>query len=312
MLQQTLKKIIYISILLYIHILTPSILKNTLIKTPNGPIKVENIAVGDSLIGYNKKQCVESSITTISLRITNNIIIITTTKGDVHATPDQLFYDPVAEQWIAAKKITPGTMLLDSKNNECPCLNVRTITVQPTNVYHISTTEPHTFFVYDQELLTHNFPPIAIGVAWLFGGGIEFLGATVGTAVFGAAFGINIYKKHNSTNAQFAVAPQTGGTCGGGYNPDPNDDEHNERERKFNTISKSEFFKLMKKDYEHCRDNVYRRKRGSKGIEDAEYLEWDYRHNDIEAYSKSKWHLGSIDPKTLKLYKGPVQRKLSL
>ena len=68
----------------------------------------------------------------------------------------------------------------------------------------------------------------------------------------------------------------------------------------------------MKPHYEHYRDNIYKRKRGSKGIEKAEYIEWDNLHNDVEAYSKSKWHLGSIDPKTLKLYKGSVHRRLDI
>src|SRR5205823_6113009 len=147
-------------------------------------------------------------------------------------------------------KITTKTILLDSKNNHCACLDSRTISVQPTNVYHISTTYPHTLFVYNQELLTHNTAPIVVGLTWLFGGGLEFLGATIGTAIFGTIFGIEIYKKHNNTQAQFAVSTQTGGTCGG-YNPDPDDNEN--KERKFNTLSKSEFFKKMKNEYEHCR-----------------------------------------------------------
>ena len=58
--------------------------------------------------------------------------------------------------------------------------------------------------------------------------------------------------------------------------------------------------------YEHYRDGVYRRKRNTKGIADAEYLEWDHLHNDVEAYSKSRIHIGSIDPEKLTLYKGPV------
>jgi len=97
-------------------------------------------------------------------------------------------------------------------------------------------------------------------------------------------------------------------SAGGGYNPDPDDDNNEEdnKERKFNTISKSEFFKKIKNEYEHFRNGIYKRKHGTKGIEDAEYLNWDNLHNDVEAYGKNKWHLGSIDPKTLKLYKAAV------
>jgi hypothetical protein len=40
-------------------------------------------------------------------------------------------------------------------------------------------------------------------------------------------------------------------------------------------------------------------------------LQWDYDHGDIEAYNAGKKHMGSIDPKTLKLYKNAIRgRKL--
>ncbi len=48
---------------------------------------------------------------------------------------------------------------------------------------------------------------------------------------------------------------------------------------------------------------MYKRKPGAKGIENAEYLKWDHLHGDVEAYSKAKLHLGSIDPKTMTLYR---------
>lgn len=89
--------------------------------------------------------------------------------------------------------------------------------------------------------------------------------------------------------------------------PDPDDDKN--RGRKFNTITKTEFFKMVKKDYERWRDNIYKKKSKADGIEDAEYLEWDYTHNDVEAYSKAKRHIGSINPHTLKLYKPPVHSR---
>jgi len=89
----------------------------------------------------------------------------------------------------------------------------------------------------------------------------------------------------------------------GGPNKNNNDDD---KERKKNTITKSEFFKKVKDHYEHYRDGVYRRKRNAKGIENAEYLQWDHLHGDVEAYNKAEHHIGSIDPQTLRLYKGPV------
>ena len=46
----------------------------------------------------------------------------------------------------------------------------------------------------------------------------------------------------------------------GGPSKDPKDNDRN-KERKINSITKSEFFKKIKDQYEHYRDGVYRRKK---------------------------------------------------
>lgn len=135
---------------------------------------------------------------------------------------------------------------------------------------------------------------------------MKFAGLTLGAAALGSYVGVNLYNKNKQSKAEFDIYLQ-GDTCGG-YNPDPNDD-NDDNKRKFNTTTKSEFFKMVKKDYEHWRNNIYKRKNKTKGIEDAEYLEWDYTHNDVEAYNKAKDHIGSINPRTLKLYKPPVYNR---
>lgn len=52
---------------------------------------------------------------------------------------------------------------------------------------------------------------------------------------------------------------------------------------------------------------MYKKKKDCKGINNAEYLEWDASHNDVEAYDKRKVQLGSIDPKELCFYKEAVK-----
>lgn len=110
------------------HILIPSILANTPIKTATGFIAAKNICLGDELFGYSSQNSLLTvAVTNISLNTTNTIIVITTNKGEFHAAPDQLFYDPITAQWIAAKEITTNTILLNSKNNHYQCLDIKTI-----------------------------------------------------------------------------------------------------------------------------------------------------------------------------------------
>jgi len=297
------------------HILTPSIVANTLIKTPQGLVQVEIIKVGDTLIGYKQNKALTTvKITSISSSIVNKTVIITTNKGVLRAPPDQLFYDPITQQWIPAKNVTHNTILFDAHLNHCTCIDTKTVPTKPIKVYHISTTSPHNFFITDQEILTHNFfPAVAISISWLFGlGSVEFAG--IGTTILGTGIAIKLFKNRKKNKTKITITPITGGSASN-FSPDPDDDDKKSgknKKRKHNIITKPEFFKKVKKDYKRWKKNIYIRKHKAKGIENAEYLEWDYKHNDAEAYSRSKKHLGSIDPETLKLYKNAIpDRELS-
>lgn len=293
------------NVILFTSTIFPTVLSNALIKTPRGLVKAENAAVGDNIIAYNRASLSATKITHITTTHCDKIIVLSTDKGSFYAAPDQLFFDPITEQWITAQDITTQTTFLNACFQRCPCHSIEIIDAPETKIIHITTTAPHTFFVTEQELLTHNAFPIVIGLAWLFGGGLEFLGISIGTAALGSYVGVQLYNAQKQKGQHCNVSLHVG-PCGYPCPPDPNDEN---KERKFNTITKTEFFKMIKKDYERWRDNIYKRKSKAKGIEDAEYLEWDYTHNDVEAYSKAKRHIGSINPHTLKLYKLPVYNR---
>jgi len=93
--------------------------------------------------------------------------------------------------------------------------------------------------------------------------------------------------------------------------PKPEDPNNDKKERKVNTVTRTEFFKKVKNDYKFFRNSkkgpIYKRQPGTKGLgKKAEYIYWDHQHNDVEAFSKSKKHIGSYDPASLELYKPPV------
>lgn len=297
---------VLIIVILWGNILLPCIIFDTLVKASHGLTSVQNLSTGDILVGYSNNKTTNVSITHITTTTTNTLITITTNKGNIYALPDQRFYDPVLQKWIQAKNITTNTVFLDSKFNHITCINAQTTSISPKTVYHISTTNPHNFFATEQELLTHNaFPLVALGVSWLFGlGSVEFAGLSLATLLGSTAIGVKLFKKQGKQNQSFTIRPQGSGSYGG-FNPDPKDDDNNSNtERICNTITKTEFFKSISKEYEYWRDNIYKRKHKAKGLDKkTEYLKWDHLHNDVEAYDKWGKHLGSYNPKTLQLYK---------
>ena len=213
----------FLCLTISIQSLLPSIISGTLIKTTDCYITAEKIACGNTIISYDCGLLSTATITHIRKTTTDIVVAITTEKGLFYASPDQLFYDPLRSQWIPAQLITTHTTFLNAHLNHCPCIGIETISTEPIDVYHISTTGPHNFFVTEQELLTHNAFPVIVGFAWLFGEGLQFLGITLGTTVLGSYIGIQLYnaqkQKEKECNLEFHVV-SCGSPC-----PDPDDDK---------------------------------------------------------------------------------------
>lgn len=97
------------------------------------------------------------------------------------------------------------------------------------------------------------------------------------------------------------------------HSPVPEDPDKDKNERKVNNMPKQEVFKQQKisDDYEKVKGrDRWKRKKGAEGLDKkVEYLEWDALHGDIEAYDSCGVHLGSYEPRSLKLYKKAVYKR---
>jgi hypothetical protein len=122
------------------------------------------------------------------------------------------------------------------------------------------------------------------------------------------------HKKPSAAQLSKQIASQSSAGFPGG----PKKDDEKEKERKFNTTQKTEFMDKVKENYRYDKaTDSYKIMDGKRPISDSitgkpvKYIKWDGCHGDIEAYFEIKRHLGSLDPETLKMYKGPVNgRKL--
>jgi len=203
--------------------------------------------------------------------------------------------------------------------------------------YAVEVEEPHTFLVSESNcyeelecrlLLTHNgIPALAAGLSFAFestpasisfteaslsaGGLYASLGPVgLGLGIFTGLGFIGYQYFFGDTKEKGIYLERIDPNCrsvGEGPN-DPKDPKNKNGDRIINTITKVEFFRQLKDQYEYWKDGMYGLKDRVNGLLDgkAYYLQWDNLHNDVEVYSKGKTHLGSLDPKTLNLYKGPV------
>lgn len=135
------------------------------------------------------------------------------------------------------------------------------------------------------------------------------------------------YSKRNALKANKGPSsiPQSGSRGGSpdqpsnpnpnnNYNPNPKKpDDKDKKERKVNTVSKTEVLRKIKENYRYDnQSNLYKLKDNGKPIKctrtgkDVHNIKWDYGHGDIEALKKNLDHMGSLDPVTFEMYKGPV------
>ena len=150
--------------------ISPSILSGTLIKTCDGLIAVEDLCVGDYVIGVDPcdGSFINSRINKISKNVTDIVFIIETYDGLIYAPEDQLFYDPELDEWVYAQDLTPNNILIDYDGYDVPCLNIESLRVQAF-VYEISLTSPHVFFASDLQILTHNYAAVGARFISFFG-----------------------------------------------------------------------------------------------------------------------------------------------
>lgn len=76
-----------------------------------------------------------------------------------------------------------------------------------------------------------------------------------------------------------------------------------ERDRRERVVNCSKNRSPVWRGKQHYRGDI---KTNGKSGSDRRYYRWDNTHNDIEVYDRSGDHLGSMDPRTGKMYKGPV------
>lgn len=310
-------KIIYTVILIFAYhtIFSGGFVNGTLVNANNQFICIEDLNSNDYVTSYHTEHRLKNyPITHISYYISDNYIQIYINNTYILAAPDQKFYSPSKSEWIEAQKLKPYSLLLCYDNSIVFIKKIKRI-YQPVRIYSLTVDHSHTFCVSSYNILAHNCEPGTLAATTVISLAFPpaapvILGLQVAIGTIFATVGCYHAYKHHQKQKTFAqIAEEVKiNSCSNGNPQDPNDDdednaeENNEKpnqvkNRTLNTIAKSEFFKRISNYYKNWKQGIYKRIRGQKGIEDAEYLEWDHTHGDVEAYDRARNHIGSINPK---------------
>ena len=152
----------------------PGLAVGTKILTPSGLVAIEDLSVGDRVIGYDPTthEYLSVPIKDISSYALFDFLIIETDKGIITTSQDQLFYDVVQEKFIPAMAINKDSVFITYDNERCTCIGVVKGSAW-TTFYDLTLNEPHIFFSSEAQIVTHNFVPAAAALypltEWILG-----------------------------------------------------------------------------------------------------------------------------------------------
>lgn len=274
-----------------INILHAGFPQNTLIRTDKSYRTIQEFSSQDTLLAFDLNDswlATSKVIYTLSLSV-ENCYRIHFAHDSILCSDYQKFYDPLLKKWLRARELTEQSYLLNANGDHIRCIRIEKIVQNlPVTMYEISLESPHTYFVSQAQILTHNVTPVLIGLSWAFGEGISLTGIGIGLG----RLGLGLWQKFGANQkTTFAQIQQECKINSAGGTPDPDDEKKIENMKKF---FQSEFGKKIEKSLEktykiHQGKTVYRVKEKipEYGLKKGDQLYLDNLHKDhLELFGK--------------------------
>jgi hypothetical protein len=154
MLYKRFKSVLFVlSILFSPSLVSQGFSVGTLVKTADSYVPIEQLCVGDKIIGFDFEQCeqVTCSITRVAYKCDTGFFYIFNVGDDefIVTQEDQLFHDPWNDRWLPAEKWfeTPSG---------CIFLNEKFFCENPITLIELTVEPHHNFFVSHYDILVHN------------------------------------------------------------------------------------------------------------------------------------------------------------
>jgi len=159
-------------------------LPGTLVKTPTTSIPIEQLQVDEKVICYDfDGHCIERPITNITKATGDSFVEIGIGDEKIYTAPDHKFFLPQTQEWIEAKDLTAGHVLLRHCTDLIMVDSVRHIN-KSAEFHDITVDEYHNFCVSKYDIHVHNFfPLLAFTITWVPGVGVAIGGGIAAGAV---------------------------------------------------------------------------------------------------------------------------------
>jgi hypothetical protein len=151
----------------------------TIVATPDGDMKIEDIEVGDTVWAYDfaTGKSVERKVTELKRNFTHYWVDVQVDGETIQATRGHPFWVESEKKWVEAADLKPGmsVRLLDGTTRVVSGVNVREVEA-PETTYNFEVEVDHNYFVGQNHVLVHNpyptgpaYPPAtAVGETFQF------------------------------------------------------------------------------------------------------------------------------------------------
>lgn len=180
--------------------------RGTLVKVPNGYTAIEDLKAGDLVVSCDlnhRDSCIDRKITHTFSSESSALVEIQVNNQYIVVDQDHQFFIPSNRSWAKAKYLAQNSELFSSEEIS---LNVDFVDhlAEKQLVYSISVEGIHNYFVTEDDILVHNWPP-----AW---GGAIVQGANILLTGGGAAVIPQVAPSAVVAAAAPVVAAVAGGT----------------------------------------------------------------------------------------------------
>ncbi|GIG68764.1 polymorphic toxin-type HINT domain-containing protein [Phytomonospora endophytica] len=130
----------------------------TLVATPDGPVGIERIAVGDKVLGgLPGAGPGPQTVTAVMTHVVPRVLDLTVAGRVISCTPAHPFWVD-GPGWTPAGELTPGTVLTTVDGRTATVTRTRARTDGQWIVHNLTVAGTHTFYVAESGVLVHNKP----------------------------------------------------------------------------------------------------------------------------------------------------------
>ena len=233
---------------------------DTLVRVPTGFSRIDDLKLSNFVYGFEIDQkSIPRQILYKKKYLSAKCYCVVIEDEEIIVSEDQQFLLAQENLWIKVKDLKAGDILVNL--NDGAIVDKVYVLKNTYELCDITVDKIHNFHVTQKNILVHNFAPVFVGIALVFGEGIiEFSGISLMTSILGVSLGIKLVKNSKKNESQAILELGGGSISFGPEGPDENENKKNSNidKQSYEELkrSKASYEKLIKEHLEKLKNYI--------------------------------------------------------